>query len=82
MINYEREIPYIVELKEEWLSENYNFSRLTTASHRFCGYLLNTINGYMYFHLNGSLMMVVIPLRAIHWMGPSKKHFEIFQASE
>lgn len=80
MINYEKEIPYIVELKEEWLSENYHFSRLTTVQHRFCGYLVNNTNGHFYFELNGFHMLVIIPHQAIDKMAPSKKHFEIFQA--
>lgn len=82
MINYEKEIPYIVELKEEWLSENYHFSRLTTIQHRFCGYLVNNANGHFYFELNGCHMLMIIPHQAVDRMAPSKKHFEIFRASD
>ena len=81
MIDFEKDIPYIVELKEEWLANNCNFSRLTSVQHGFCGYLVNNTNGHFYFELNGCSMLVIIPHRAVDKMAPSKKHFEIFQAS-
>lgn len=81
MIDFEKEIPYIVELKKEWLADNHNFSRLTTVQHIFCGYLVNNANGHFYFELNGCSMLVIIPHQAIDKMAPSKKHFELFQAN-
>lgn len=81
MIDFEKEIPYIVELKAEWLANNCKFSRLTSVQHGFCGYLVNNVNGHFYFELNGCSMLVIIPHQAVDKMAPSKKHFEIFQAS-
>lgn len=80
MFNCEKDIPYIVELRQNWIANNNDFVRLTTIRDRFCGYLVNNANGHFYFELNGSHMLIIIPHQAIDKMAPSKKHFEIFQS--
>lgn len=70
---YEKNIPYIISIKEE---EFYKYKNTTIQNGRFCGFLVHNVNGKLCFELNGSKMLVVIPIKDINMMAPSKLHYE------
>jgi len=73
MNKFEKEIPYIVEIKEDKILLN------TTIKRKFCGYLVYMTSDNLCFELNGSHMLVIIPLSWIKYMAPSELHFRKYQ---
>jgi hypothetical protein len=69
---FEDNIPYIVNLKDEFVMLN------TVIRRTFCGFLVHNAAGKLVFELNGSRMLVVVPFDKIEWMAPSKVHHERF----
>ena len=65
----EPEIYYIVNVKDRYISE----LRLTTITKEFCAKIENQAGTSIYFRLNGSDALVVIPHSWIEWMAPAKK---------
>lgn len=70
---YEKNVPYIVSIKEV---ELYKYKNTTIQNGRFCGFLVHNANGKLCFELNGNKMLVVIPIKDIDMMAPSKLHYE------
>ena len=68
-----QDIYYIVRLKERYRQELY----LTTIIKDFCGKILNQTGSNIYFELNGSNALVIIPHEWIEWLAPSKKLWEM-----
>lgn len=64
-----QDIYYIVRLKEQYRQE----LNLTTITKDFCGKIVNQTAGNIYFELNGSDALVIIPHSWIEWLAPSKK---------
>lgn len=73
---FEKNIPYIVRLKEGFVMPSTGIKRT------FCGFLVNSTDGKFFFELNGSRMLVIIPYKEIEWMAPSKVHYELFVNSQ
>ena len=63
------EIYYIVSIKERYICELH----LTTITKEFCGRIENQTSTSIYFRLNGSDALVIIPHSWIEWMAPAKK---------
>lgn len=63
------DIYYIVSLKERYKYDLY----LTTITKEFCGKIVNQTADNIYFELNGSNALVIIPHNWIEWLAPSKK---------
>lgn len=63
------EIYYIVNIKDRYICE----LNLTTIIKEFCGRIENQTNTSIYFRLNGSDALVIIPHSWIEWMAPAKK---------
>lgn len=76
MIEYERNIPYIVVIKDKYINEINN---TTLENGKFCGYVENFYNGSFFFTLNGIEMTVIIPWNWIEFMAPSKVYFDKFR---
>lgn len=68
----EPEIYYIVNIKDRYISE----LRLTTITKEFCAKIDNQTERNIYFRLNGSDALVIIPHSWIEWMAPSKELWE------
>lgn len=64
-----KEIYYIVTIKQEYIHEFV----LTTIHRRFCGKIVNQACANLYFELNGSGALVIIPHTWIETMAPSKE---------
>lgn len=62
-------IYYIVTIKEEYQRYLSN----TTCDKIFCGKIVNQANNSIYFELNGSKAIVIIPHEWIKTMAPSLK---------
>lgn len=62
------EIYYIVSIKEKYICELH----LTTIAKGFCGRIENQTSTSIYFRLNGSDALVIIPHSWIEWMAPTK----------
>ena len=62
------DIYYIVNIKEKYRYE----LRLTTINKEFCGKIVNQTAGNIYFELNGSGGLVIVPHEWINWLAPSK----------
>lgn len=62
------DIYYIVNIKEEYRNE----LRLTTINKEFCGKIVNQTARNIYFELNCSGALVIIPHDWIDWLAPSK----------
>ena len=73
---FEKNIPYIVTIKEK---ELYKYINTTVSSGYFCGYLVNHGNGCFYFELNGRKMLVICKEGDIECMAPSKRHVELYR---
>jgi len=69
----EPEIYYIVSIKERYIYDLH----LTTITKEFCGRIENQTSTSIYFRLNGSDALVIIPHNWIEWMAPAK---ELWQA--
>ena len=67
------DIYYIVRLKEKYRQELC----LTTITKDFCGKIVNQTAGNIYFELNGSDALVIVPHNWIEWLAPSKKLWEM-----
>lgn len=65
----EPKIYYIVSLKQRYIYELH----LTTITREFCGRIENQTSTNIYFRLNGSDALVIIPHSWIEWMAPSKE---------
>lgn len=65
----EPEIYYIVSIKERHIYDLH----LTTITKEFCGRIENQTSTSIYFRLNGSDALVIIPHNWIEWMAPAKK---------
>lgn len=65
----EPEIYYIVNIKDRYIYELH----LTTITRKFCGRIENQTSTSIYFRLNGSDALVIIPHNWIKWMAPAKK---------
>lgn len=63
-----KDIYYIVCLKDEYVGE----LKLTTIRKRFCGKFIHQSHGNLYFELNGSSALVVVPEKWIEYVAPSK----------
>lgn len=63
------EIYYIVSIKDSYICE----LNLTTITKEFCGRIENQSSTSIYFRLNGSDALVIIPHNWIKWMAPAKK---------
>lgn len=61
-------IYYIIRIKDEFI-RNLN---LTTINKEFCGRFIHQSYGNMYFELNGSRALVIIPEKWIESCAPSK----------
>lgn len=66
------DIYYIVNIKEKYRYE----LRFTTINKEFCGKIVNQTSGNIYFELNGSGGLVIIPHEWINWLAPSKVLWE------
>lgn len=66
-------IYYIVRLKERYRQELC----LTTITRDFCGKIVNQTAENIYFELNGSDALVIIPHNWIKWLAPSEKLWNI-----
>ena len=62
-----KDIYYIVGLKDDC---RYNL-RLTTINEKFCGRLIHQSYGNLYFELNGSKALVIVPEEWIAYCAPS-----------
>lgn len=67
------EIYYIVSIKDSYICE----LNLTTITKEFCGRIENQSSTSIYFRLNGSDALVIIPHSWIEWMAPSKELWEL-----
>lgn len=67
------EIYYIVSLKERYIYE----LRLTTIRKEFCGRIENQTGTNIYFRLNESDALIIIPHDWIEWMAPAKKLWQV-----
>lgn len=63
------DIYYIVGLREEAIQN----LKLTTINKEFCGKIIYEAYNNIYFELNGSGAMVIIPEKWISFCAPSKK---------
>lgn len=70
---YEKNVPYIVSIKEAKLLK---YKNTTIQNGRFCGFLVYNADGKLCFELNGNKMLVVVPLKDIDTVAPSKIHYE------
>lgn len=61
-------IYYIIRIKDEFIRE----LSLTTINKEFCGRFIHQSYGNMYFELNGSRALVIIPEKWIESCAPSK----------
>lgn len=69
----EPEIYYIVSLKERYVYELH----LTTITKEFCAKIENQAGTSIYFRLNGSEALVIIPHSWIEWMAPAKELWQV-----
>lgn len=69
----EPEIYYIVSIKERYIYDLH----LTTITKEFCGRIENLTSTNIYFRLNGSDALVIIPHSWIEWMAPSKELWKL-----
>lgn len=69
----ESEIYYIISIKERYISELH----LTTITKEFCGRIENQTSTSIYFRLNVSNALVIIPHNWIEWMAPAKKLWQV-----
>lgn len=67
------EIYYIVSIKDRYIYELH----LTTITKKFCGRIENETSTNIYFRLNGSDALVIIPHSWIEWMAPSKELWQV-----
>ena len=67
------EIYYIVSIKERYICELH----LTTITKEFCGRIENQTSTSIYFRLNGSDALLIIPHSWIEWMAPAKDLWEL-----
>lgn len=67
------EIYYIVSIKERYIPELC----LTTITKEFCGKIEDQTDTSIYFKLNGSNALVIVPHSWIEWMAPAKKLWKI-----
>ena len=70
---YEKNVPYIVFIKE---TELLKYKNTTIQNGRFYGFLVHNAGGKLCFELNGNKMLVVVPIKDIDMMAPSKLHYE------
>ena len=70
---YGKNVPYIVSIKE---IELLKYKSTTIQNGRFCGFLVHNAGGKLCFELNGNKMLVVVPIKDIDMMAPSKLHYE------
>lgn len=62
-----KKLYYIVHLKEDIEP----LFKKTTCAYKFCGELIKEENDTLYFKLNYSKALVIIPYKWIKWMAPS-----------
>lgn len=62
-------IYYIVGLKDDYK----HHLRLTTINKEFCGRFIHQSHGNLYFELNGSGALVIVPEEWIAYCAPSMK---------
>lgn len=70
---YEKNVPYIVSIKE---IELLKYKSTTIQNGRFCGFLVYNADGKLCFELDGNKMLVVVSIKDIDMMAPSKIHYE------
>lgn len=70
MINPICKVRYIVSLKDDF--QMYK----TTIRRQFCGTLENISSTSLFFRLNGSDALVIVPHNKIEWMAPSKEFWD------
>lgn len=63
-----KDIYYIVSLKDEYRDK----LNLTTIKKEFCAKFNHEAYGVVWFELNGSNALIVIPDQWIEWIAPSK----------
>lgn len=63
-----KDIYYIVYIKDEYIDRLH----LTTIAKRFCGKFIHQSYGNLYFELNFSEALVVVPEEWIECLAPSK----------
>lgn len=68
---FERNVPYIVKIKEE-ARRKY---KITTINEEFAGFFIRGKDDKLSFELVGSRMFVIIPYEDIEYMAPSKVYF-------
>ena len=73
-----KDIVYIVTLKDEYRK----YLELTTVDKMFCGRYIKSEYQKVYFELNGSKAVVIIPEEWIEFMAPSKKCNDIKKIEE
>lgn len=66
------DIYYIVNLDLDRNEEIYPSIKDTTIRKSFCGKIVNESHGKLFFELNGSGALVIIPYSWIKFMAPSK----------
>lgn len=66
-------IYYIVSIKDRYIYELH----LTTINKEFCGRIENQTSTNIYFRLNGSDALVIIPHSWIEWMAPAKELWKL-----
>lgn len=64
---------YIISIKERYIPELH----LTTITKEFCGSIENQTSTNIYFRLNGSNALVIVPHNWIEWMAPAKKLWQV-----
>lgn len=64
-----KDIYYLVRLKDDIQDEMYYKS---TIKNKFCGKIVHQENGKIFFELNNSDALVIIPYDWILWLAPSK----------
>lgn len=67
------EIYYVVSIKDRYICKLH----LTTITKEFCGRIENQTSTSIYFRLNCSDALVIIPHNWIEWMAPAKKLWQI-----
>lgn len=69
------DIMYIITLKPNCI----DYMKLTTISRTFCAKMIKSEYNNIYFELNGSKAIIIIPEAWIESMAPSKKYWELKQ---
>lgn len=71
MENKDNYIRYIVKLKDDFYMPG------TTIKSTFCGSIENITSTSIYFALNDSKALVIIPHNKIEWMAPSRELWKL-----